>query len=92
MVFSESVKADNWTRKHELSVYLGRYIVESTAEFRVESVLWQEDDRVILVEKAYYLAEKRWPANYAQNEKCSIRSRNCVAFIDYCHRTSAIVW
>ena len=65
MVFSESVKADKWARKHELSVYLGRYIVESTAEFRVESVLWQEDDRVILVEKAYYLAEKRWPANYA---------------------------
>ena len=28
-------------------------VVESTAESRVESVLWQEDDRVILVEKAY---------------------------------------
>ena len=37
-----------------------RQVVESTAESRVESVLSQEDDRVILVEKAYYyLAEKR---------------------------------
>ena len=37
-----------------------RQVVESTAESRVESVLSQEDDRVILVEKAYYyLAERR---------------------------------
>ena len=40
-----------------------QHVVESAAESRVEFVLWQ-DDRVMLVKKAYYLAEKGYPANY----------------------------
>ena len=37
-----------------------RSIPRQVVESRVESVLWQEDGRVALVEKAYYyLAEKR---------------------------------
>ena len=40
---------------------LMQYPLASIVEARVDSVLWQEDDRVALVEKAYYysLTKKR---------------------------------
>ena len=41
------------------ALHYSRSIPQQVVESRVESVLWQEDSRVALVEKAYdYLVEK----------------------------------
>ena len=68
-----------------------RSIPRQVVESRVKSVLWQEDDRVALVEIAcYILTEKRWSAK--RMTSAAFRSRHCMVSNDHCHRPSAIVW
>ena len=52
-----------------------RSLFQQVVESRVKSVLWQEDGRVALVEKAryYFLTEKRQSAN---EERQAQHSRN----------------
>ena len=71
------------------------YILRQVVQSRMESVLWQDDGSVTLVEKAYFSLKRSGLLTtpvYMKNDKCNIRSRNRVACIDHCHRPYAIVF